>query len=65
MAISAMGNLACLTRVMAPPCAITEVFGYFSQLMRGFDCLELETHEVVTMNGNPAQAIRYVGRCNK
>ncbi|MBE9064421.1 class I SAM-dependent methyltransferase [cf. Phormidesmis sp. LEGE 11477] len=39
--------------------------GYFTQLMGGFDCLELETHEVITMNGNSAQAVRYVGRCNK
>lgn len=39
--------------------------GYFTQLMNGFDCLELETHEVVTMNGNSAQAIRYIGQCQQ
>ncbi len=39
--------------------------GYFTQLMSGFDCLELEAHEVITMNENSAQAIRYIGRCNK
>lgn len=35
---------------------------YFMRLMSGFRCLELETHEVETMNGNRAQAFRYLGR---
>ena len=35
---------------------------YFMQLMSGFVCLELETHEVETMNENRALAIRYLGR---
>ena len=39
--------------------------GYFMQLMNGFTTLKLETHEVVTMNGNPAQAVRYVGKLSK
>ncbi len=36
--------------------------GYFMQLVSGFTTLEMETHEVVTMNGNEAQAVRYVGK---
>lgn len=36
--------------------------GYFMQLMNGFKCLEMETHEVETMNGNQAQAVRFVGQ---
>lgn len=34
----------------------------FLQLMSGLTCLELETHEVQTMNGNTAQGFRYLGR---
>ena len=37
--------------------------GYFMQLMSGFTPLEMETHEVITMNGNTAQAVRFVGQC--
>jgi SAM-dependent methyltransferase len=36
--------------------------GYFTQLMEGFVCLELETHLVTTMEKNQAEAFRYVGR---
>lgn len=36
--------------------------GYFMQLMSEFDCLELDTHEVETMNGNEAIAVQYVGQ---
>ena len=36
--------------------------GYFMQLMSGFKTLEMETHDVITMNGNPAQAVRYLGQ---
>ena len=36
--------------------------GYFSQLVAEFTCLEMETYEVVTMNGNQARAVRYVGQ---
>ena len=35
---------------------------YFTQLTSGFTPLEMETHDITTMNGNSAQAIRYVGR---
>lgn len=36
--------------------------GYFMQLMNGFTCLKMETHDVETMNGNQAQAVRFVGQ---
>ncbi len=36
--------------------------GYFMQLVGDFTTLAMETHEVVTMNGNNAQAVRYIGR---
>lgn len=36
--------------------------GYFTELMSGFTCLELETHDVTTMDNNQAQAFRYIGR---
>ena len=36
--------------------------GYFIQLMADFTCLEMNTHEVETMNGNEALAVRYVGQ---
>lgn len=39
--------------------------GYFMQLINDFTPLKLETHEVVTMNSHPAQAVRYVGRLTK
>ncbi|MEL7144139.1 MAG: class I SAM-dependent methyltransferase [Cyanobacteria bacterium J06643_4] len=39
--------------------------GYFMQLLDGFTPLVLETHPIVTMNGNSAQAIRYVGKLDK
>ena len=35
---------------------------YFMKLMARFDCQEIETHEVTTMTGNQAEAIRYVGK---
>ena len=35
---------------------------YFMQLMSDFECLELTTHEVETMNGNQAGAVRFVGQ---
>lgn len=36
--------------------------GYFVQLMAEFECLEMGRHEVETMNGNEAVAVRYVGK---
>lgn len=39
--------------------------GYFMRLLDGFTLLALETHPITTMNGNPAQAIRYVGKLNQ
>jgi ubiquinone/menaquinone biosynthesis C-methylase UbiE len=36
--------------------------GYFIELMSGFTCLELETHDVTTMNNDQAQAFRYIGK---
>ncbi|MEO0771330.1 MAG: class I SAM-dependent methyltransferase [Cyanobacteria bacterium J06649_4] len=36
--------------------------GYFMQLLSDFTPLEMETHDVVTMNGNSAQAVRYIGK---
>jgi len=38
---------------------------YFMQLVSGFNTLEIETHNVTTMNSNSAQAIRYIGRLPK
>ncbi|MEM6353247.1 MAG: class I SAM-dependent methyltransferase [Cyanobacteria bacterium P01_D01_bin.14] len=38
---------------------------YFLDLMSGFEMLLLEPHAVTTMNGNSAQAFRYVGRSGK
>lgn len=35
---------------------------YFMQLVSDFTPLKMETHEVVTMNGNQAQAFRFVGQ---
>jgi len=35
---------------------------YFMQLMSSFSCLELATHEVETMNGNLAKAVRFVAQ---
>ncbi|MGC1307151.1 MAG: class I SAM-dependent methyltransferase [Phormidesmis sp.] len=35
---------------------------YFMQLMAGFTCHKLENYSVETMNGNQAQAMRFVGR---
>ena len=36
--------------------------GYFVQLMAEFECLEMGTRDVETMNGNEAIAVQYVGQ---
>ena len=38
---------------------------YFLNMMSGFELLLLEPHPVTTMNGNRAQAFRYVGRAKE
>ncbi|MEM9947302.1 MAG: class I SAM-dependent methyltransferase [Cyanobacteria bacterium P01_D01_bin.36] len=35
---------------------------YFNQLVSSFTPLKMETHNVVTMNGNQAEAVRFVGK---